>query len=278
MRSEALQQLDQHFDVFERLYADDQIGDLEDEADEIGGEAQLEALSKLFDDHLRLTEAERRSGLVVLTSKKDKPLVLDDLSSDDVKLLKERTLALAVRQEERRRARVEAGRDEPLPRREVREEPEEKWDAESYTSLFSTTEHHPATVDAPRRNRRRDRANNEQSDAPPPGASTEEIVRFRLNKKGMPIAGLLPHTNKRDADDDESDDEAAAAAKAEAAAMHTRPKGESKEEKAARKAAVKAARAEVRQRKKLSRVAQREKQRTQTRAKALSGPQKALQL
>lgn len=38
---EALQTLDQRFDRLELMYADDQIGDLEDEADDIAGDASL---------------------------------------------------------------------------------------------------------------------------------------------------------------------------------------------------------------------------------------------
>jgi protein LTV1 len=270
-RSEALQTLDQRsvaasgccalvvdtrayysrFDEFEKQYADDQIGDLEEEADDIGGEVDEAQLAALMNEFLD----EQRDG--------ERKTLIEPLHGE----LRATTLRLAQQQlaeptppllgANASRANALAARDAPA------------WDAQSYTSLFSTTENHPSVIDAPPRASKARRA--ADAAAPAPGASTEEIVRFRLTKTGMPIAGLPPRASNDNAADDDDDDNAPLDPATSGVA---RPANETRAAKAARKAAVKEAKRLARQRKKQSRVEQRHHDSTHSNALALQGPKK----
>jgi hypothetical protein len=74
----------------------------------------------------------------------------------------------------------------------------EQWDAESYTSLFSNTEHHPSVVAPPSRGGK-SRTVSEASSAPTV-VDREELVRFKLSRSGVALAGIPGRKNTKDAD------------------------------------------------------------------------------
>jgi hypothetical protein len=84
-------------------------------------------------------------------------------------------------------------RREVLPRavsraeiREMIDADRDHWDAVSYASTFSNTEHHPAVIGGPRSARRR--ASKPVMDAPV-ASEAAEVVRFRLSKVRHGVVG-----------------------------------------------------------------------------------------
>ena len=272
MRSEALQQLDQHFDEFEKQYKDDEIGDLEDKADDIVGALELESVL----DQLNAARKKAHEKLPIDHG------FADEAAKDEHRRA---TLRLAMQIMSRPDVpMVESERDE-RGRPIVSAKPKlETWDAESYTSLFSNTENHPAVIAPPPRKGQKARKPVSAAEAVD---AADRYVRFKLTRSGVPLAGIPVRGESHSdapapaAPTKEADEAAAAAAAAEKKAadlLCTREKDETREQKAARKMAVKAARAEARARKKGNRVAERASAKQQANALAHMGTQTAIQL
>lgn len=265
MRSVALQELDAHFEKFEKQYDADEIGDLEDQADDIAGERDL--LDML--QHLEVArKVKKKNEFVPLGS---------GFADDDAKV--------AHNAESFRLARaILAEPERPLAdERPMTDKPKlEQWDAESYTSLFSTTEHHPSVVGPPPRSTKSRTAGD--ANAAPKLVDREQLVRFKLSRSGVALAGIpmrgdaLKGAKAGDeaAAVDESDEKRREREAQEL--MSTRDANETKEQKAARKSAVKAARAEARARKKVSRISERAAAKQLARAAAHVGPQTAVHM
>jgi hypothetical protein len=265
MRSVALQELDAHFEKFEKQYDADEIGDLEDQADDITGDRDLL-------DMLQQLEVARK------VKKKNEFVPLGSgFADDDAKD--------AHNQESFRLARaIMAQPERPLAdARPMTDKPKlEQWDAESYTSLFSTTEHHPSVVGPPPRNTKSRAAGD--ANAAPKLIDREQLVRFKLSRSGVALAGIpmrgdalkAGKATDETAAVDESDE--AKREREAQALMNTRDANETKEQKAARKSAVKAARAEARARKKVSRISERAATKQMARAAAHVGPHTAVHM
>jgi hypothetical protein len=259
-RSVALQELDAHFEVFEKQYDADEIGDLEEQADDIIGDTDL--LDRL--QELQVASKQRRGVRNVdATFKTDEAKAAHNAAT--------LRLARAIMEQPERPLAGERPVTDNKPKLE-------QWDAESYTSLFSNTEHHPSIVAPPSRSGK----SRTTSDANAPKVvDREELVRFKLSRSGVALAGIPGRKNTKDAADAAASvvDEESEAKKREALAlMGTRDANETKEQKAARKSAVKAARAEARARKKVSRVTERAAAKQLGRAVAHLGPQTAVHM
>ena len=152
----------------------------------------------------------------------------------------------------------------------------DKWDAVSYTSTFSNLDNHPTTIDGPRRRRRAAASSASPSDDVV-ADGPEEVVRFRLGKSGLPLAGLPARRAKP-----EPAPVAAPAvvdgtgATTVPVVINVRAADETREQKVARKALVKQQRKAARERKKASRTEQSRITIQQNNARAHAGPQTAV--
>jgi hypothetical protein len=260
-RSVALQELDAHFEIFEKQYDADEIGDLEDQADDITGDTDL--LDRLQDLQVA---AKHKRGFIPLGS---------GFKDDDAKAAHNAAtlrLARTIMAEPERPLAGERPVTDSKPKLE-------QWDAESYTSLFSNTEHHPSVVAPPSRAGKSRTAS--EANAAPKVVDREELIRFKLSRSGVAVAGIPGRKNKTDdtaAAEAPIDDESEAKKREALALMGTRDANETKEQKAARKSAVKAARAEARARKKNSRTTERATAKQRARAVAHLGPQTAVHM
>ncbi|EGD82808.1 hypothetical protein PTSG_03457 [Salpingoeca rosetta] len=285
-RSEVLQDLDEGFEVFFEKYDDENIGSLDeiaDEADMMFSESDVRALEEEMDDfcdemktmglmrdkdvsyriereQTRRARKEQRSASAKQSTTAAAEHIKSAGGDDADETSSQGTIGARPNEsdgedyedddEEERVMVVVAG--QPKSRRE--------WDCESVLSLRSTLYNHPTVIDegrGRRRQRGRDRSANSTA------ANPSKHIQIDP-KTGIPVEGLaLIGRAKQDDNDSDSDSDGPAPNLGE-----SRPKNESKEEKKARKKAIKAQRQARRAQKKQTKQAFKEEMAKQQKMRA----------
>jgi protein LTV1 len=221
-------------DQFERLvleeYEDEDIGDMDENAESIAGHATLKQFASLI-------EEARQVSLSSTTSQLKEYMEACGFNDDDADM-SIRAAKLAIEKFERLEASGNVNQDEP-PIFDVNEEkPRVEWDCESILSLRSNLYNHPGTIAEPKQ------------------------PRIRLRRNGLPmimdedIVDDQTDMEKKEKDD-LVDEESLNRTEVKHVTNAPRSKGETTDEKRARKAAVKAAKKENRASKKASKLAYR---------------------
>ncbi|PSC71647.1 LTV1-like protein isoform A [Micractinium conductrix] len=262
-RKNLLTVIDEKFEHLALEYDEEDIGDLEEQGQDIRGFADVAEFDNLLDEFLEShgQSQTHHEGNVPYAapriSQVGKQMELFGFDDDDADIAIKRAHEALRRAEEEaaaaEAAAAEAGdeRRERLPRPVAPER--ERWDCESVLSLRSNLDNHPGSISEPRYAPRRPRAASAAGGDAGAGAGL-----IRLDPRtGIPLgvlprrgAGAAPEQQGAAAADSGSDQDEGEAAAARASGVPERRKGESAEEKKARKAAVKEAKRGAREQKK----------------------------
>ena len=246
-RKNLLSVIDEQFEHLALEYDEDELGDMEELADDIHGGADVDDFESVLDEFIR--DHPRRGDFgdgmeskLFLAEDMEKHGFGNEHAALSIQMAKE-----AIRKMDEAAAAGE-GEDRPaanahveIDRRRFQRE-ENKWDCESILSLRSNLYNHPGTITEP-------------TSKPP--------RTIKLGKNGLPVGygpGSAFVSTKMDSihevasDGEDRDDEDQLVWGRPATGPNVRKKGETAEEKKARKAAVKAAKRESRATKKEMKV------------------------
>jgi len=210
-RKELLAAIDERFERLAFQYDEDQIGDLDEEGDDIAGVSDINQFGGILDEFIE----EHRTLM---------PGSSGDPEKDEEVEARELTKRLVSAYDEE--GEPPAGSVETMV---VEEPPVEKWDCESILSLRSNLDNHPRCISEPRRGGR-------------PFPAGREKIELSA-KTGLPINRQSGGATAMSSDGSSGD-------AVSIATSSVRRKDESREEKKARKAAVKEAQRQARARKK----------------------------
>jgi hypothetical protein len=250
-RKNLLSVIDEQFEHLALEYDEDELGDMEELADDIHGGADVDDFESVLDEFIR--DHPRRGDFgdgmqskLFLAEDMEKHGFGNDHAALSIQMAKE-----AIRKMDEAAAAGE-GEDRPaanahveIDRRRFQKE-ENKWDCESVLSLRSNLYNHPGTITEP-------------TSRPP--------RTIKLGKNGLPVGygpggafvstkmdGINEHDGDDGGDREGEDDEDQLMWARPVTGPNIRKKGETVEEKKARKAAVKAAKRESRATKKEMKV------------------------
>eukprot|EP00286_Rhodomonas_abbreviata_P006860 CAMPEP_0181329110 /NCGR_PEP_ID=MMETSP1101-20121128/23123_1 /TAXON_ID=46948 /ORGANISM="Rhodomonas abbreviata, Strain Caron Lab Isolate" /LENGTH=524 /DNA_ID=CAMNT_0023438141 /DNA_START=97 /DNA_END=1667 /DNA_ORIENTATION=- len=228
--------LDEQFDYFMQQYADDQIGELDDEVGytpqngEVHDEAYYYALLRSYVNGTAMPggDVPPDEGEIIL----ERPPAWVDLEEEQDDEIAAKTKAMALKED---------SSEESMEEVEVEEK--EQWDCESIISTYSNIYNHPKTI-----------------------ADSRSAIKITIDPRtGVPIlnkdnalegekkkAPAHPKPVAEDAEEeaDEEDEDEESSSRQAVQVPGARERGESAEEKKARKEAAKAVRAQARQKKK----------------------------
>jgi hypothetical protein len=230
-RRNLLSAIDERFEHLALEYDEDELGDMEELADDIQGGADVEDFENILDefirDHPRRGDAKDMSSKLFLAEEMEKHGFGNEYAALSIQMAKE-SIRRASEISEGDDSKPAANEHIEIDRRRF-EKDENKWDCESILSLRSNIYNHPGTITEP-------------SSKPP--------KTIKLGKHGLPV-GYAPSREFVSTKSIYGDDLVAAKP---ATGPNVRKKGESAEEKKSRKAAVKAAKRESRATKKEMKV------------------------
>lgn len=248
-RKNLLSVIDEQFEHLALEYDEEEIGDMDELADDIHGGADVEDFESVLDEFIR--DHPRRGDFgdgikskLFLAEEMEKFGFGNDHAALSIQMAKEaiRKMEAAAADGEGEDATPAANAHVEIDRRKFQKE-ENKWDCESILSLRSNLYNHPGTITEP-------------SSKPP--------KTIKLGKNGLPVgygpgsgfvSTKLENINEGErSDDDAGDDEGQVLWLKPGTGPNVRKKGETAEEKKARKAAVKAAKRESRATKKEMKV------------------------
>lgn len=226
-RKNLLSVIDEQFEHLAVEYDEDELGYMDDKADEINGIADVHDFNHVLDEFVR-DHPKRGEGSNANDAKKiflQEEMELYGFGNEDA------DVAIRMARQAIRRAEEAENDDSAEKQRNydpdiLLEAKREKWDCESILSLKSNLYNHPGTITEPSR---------QKSTAP---------GTIRLNKHGLP-ADYIPKagfTSVKPIDEGEEIECDCSLPQA----LSSRKKGESLEEKKERKAAVKAAKRQAR--------------------------------
>lgn len=269
-RTDAQTIIDEKFERLALEYEDDELGDLEEEAEDARGpKISEQRLNKVLDEFIKkypkpasmLDEEEQHDGLngQKLGGKIGRASLSEQFEEDDddARLARERAKQ-AIRKAlgaipEDHEAQLEAEDDRKRETELIRLEREEaeRWDCETVLSLRSNLENHPARLSEPPNPRKKKQAS--EAGSVRVGLAAAGLIQLS-SKSGIPI-GYAGAPTKRGgggygALEGAGSDEESSGDEGGPSNGGPRRKGETKEEKKARKNAVKEARREARENKK----------------------------
>lgn len=229
-RKNLLSVIDEKFEHLAIEYDEDELGDMDELAEEIQGVADVEDFENILDEfikeHPQKNDANSVRHKLFLAEEMDKHGFGNEHADIAIKMAKEFI---------RRAEQAENDNDKPASNAHIEIDPHQfqkeqnKWDCESILSLRSNIYNHPGTI--------------EDTARKPPKT-------IALNKDGLPV-GYMP---KREFVPTKLGDEDIFGGRRSGAPAPIRKKDESTEEKKSRKAAVKAAKREARANKKEMKV------------------------
>ncbi|KAI3428268.1 hypothetical protein D9Q98_006647 [Chlorella vulgaris] len=288
-RKNLLTVIDERFEHLALEYDEDEIGDLEEQGQQIKGFADVTEFENLLDEFLEVhgqsvAAAHEASGgeaaAAPRVSQVGREMEFFGFDDSDAAVAVQKAHE-AVQRAEEEAAQEEAEQAAREARGEVKQEREpafpeprerERWDCESVLSLRSNLDNHPGSISEPRSYRPRRRGYGSED-----GGAGGLI---RLDARGMPV-GFMPRRGMAGGPDAADGGHAGSDVQEEGAAATAVPerrKGETADEKRARKEAVKEAQRMARVQKKDMRSTFKRAEQVLQRMKATAQPQAAIKL